>query len=72
VRQAILLQNVDEETARQTVRRLDRAHATYLKQFYGVDVDDQTLYHLRIDSTAMPLETCVELIALAARSLTPG
>jgi hypothetical protein len=72
VRQAMLLQSVDEETARATVRRLDRAHATYLKQFYGVDVDDPGLYHLRLDSTAMPLEVCVELIALAARSLTTG
>jgi cytidylate kinase len=72
VRQAMRIQNVDEETARQTVRRLDRAHAAYLKQFYGVDVDDPTLYHLRIDSTAMPLEACVELIVVAARSLTPG
>jgi cytidylate kinase len=70
VRQAMRLQHVDEETARQTVRRLDRAHAAYLKQFYGVDVNDPALYHLRIDSTAMPLEACVDLIELAARSLT--
>ena len=71
VRQAVQLQNVDEDTARETVRRLDRAHAAYLKQFYGVDVDDPALYHLRIDSTAMPLDACVDLIELAARSLTP-
>jgi cytidylate kinase len=70
VRQAIRLQNVDEQTARRTVKRLDRAHAAYVKQFYGVDVDDPTLYHLRIDSTAMPLDACVELIVVAARSLT--
>ena len=72
VRQAVRLQGVDLETARQTVRRLDRAHAAYLKQFYGVDIDDPTLYHLRIDSTAMPLETCVELIVVAASALTPS
>jgi cytidylate kinase len=70
VRQAIRLQNVDEQTARRTVKRLDRAHAAYVKQFYGVDVDDPTLYHLRIDSAAMPLDACVELIVVAARSLT--
>ena len=71
VRQAMRMQDVDQETARRTVRRLDRAHAAYLKQFYGVDVDDPTLYHLRIDSTAMPLDTCVELIVVAASALTP-
>jgi cytidylate kinase len=72
IRQAMRIQNVDEPTARQTVRRLDRAHAAYLKQFYGVDVDDPALYHVRLDSTAIPLETCVELIVLAAKSLTTG
>jgi hypothetical protein len=72
IRQAMRIQNVDEETARQTVRRLDRAHAAYLKQFYGVDVDDPALYHVRLDSTALPLEACVELIVLAARSLATG
>jgi cytidylate kinase len=72
VRQAVRLQGVDLETARRTVRRLDRAHAAYLKQFYGVDIDDPTLYHLRIDSTAMPLDTCVELIVVAASALTPS
>jgi cytidylate kinase len=72
VHQAIRLQNVDEQTARETVRRLDRAHAAYLRQFYGVDIDDPALYHLRLDSTAMPLEACVDLIALAASSLTPA
>jgi cytidylate kinase len=70
IRQAMRVQKIDEETARDTLRRLDRAHAAYLKQFYGVDINDPTLYHLRIDSTAMPLEACVQLIALAARSLT--
>jgi cytidylate kinase len=70
IRQAMRVQDVDEETARDTLRRLDRAHAAYLKQFYGVDINDPALYHLRIDSTVMPLEACVKLIALAARSLT--
>jgi cytidylate kinase len=70
VRQAMRVQNVDEATARETVRRLDRAHAAYLKQCYGVDIHDPALYHLQVDSTAIPLEPCVELIALAARSLT--
>jgi cytidylate kinase len=69
VRQAMRVQNVDEETARERLRRLDRAHTAYLRQFYGVDINDPSLYHLQIDSTAMPLDACVELIAQAARSL---
>ena len=69
LRQAMRIQGVDEDTARETMRRLDRTHAAYLKQFYGVDIADPTLYHLRIDSTAVALDTCVELIALAAGAL---
>jgi cytidylate kinase len=69
VAQAMRLQRVDEATAREMIRRLDRTHAAYLKQFYGADIDDPSLYHLVIDSTAIPVEACVELIALAGRSL---
>ncbi len=68
VAQAMRLHGVDEATARETIRRLDRTHSAYLKQFYGVDIDDPSLYHLVIDSTAIPVEACVELIALAGRS----
>jgi hypothetical protein len=57
---AVVLRD-DEDAARDTLRRLDRAHAAYLKQFYGVEIDDPSLYHLQIDSTA---------IATAARFLT--
>jgi cytidylate kinase len=63
------LQGVDEATARETIRRLDRTHSAYLKQFYGADIDDPSLYHLVIDSTSIPIDACVELIALATRSL---
>jgi cytidylate kinase len=69
VAQAMRLQGVDEATARETIRRLDRTHSAYLKQFYGADIDDPSLYHLVIDSTVIPMEACVELIALATRSL---
>jgi hypothetical protein len=36
-----------------------------VRHFYHRDARDPTLYHL-IDSTAVPIETCVELIAIAA------
>jgi cytidylate kinase len=49
-----------------TLRRFDRTHAEYFRQFHDVDIDDTSLYHLTIDSTSMPLEACVDLIELAA------
>jgi cytidylate kinase len=34
-----------------------------------VDIDDASLYRLVLDSTSIPIEACVELIAVATRSL---
>lgn len=64
--QAIELEGVDRETAERHMRETDRAREAYVQQFYGVDARDAALYHLVIDSTALPLDACVELIALAA------
>jgi len=69
VRQAMEVAGIDETTARETVRRLDRAHAEYVRQFYDADIHDPRLYHLVIDSTAIALDACVELIARAAEGL---
>jgi cytidylate kinase len=69
VRQAMRLGDVDEETARTALRRLDRAHAEYVRRFYGVDLDDPSLYHLVIDSTAIAPPACVDLIATATRAV---
>jgi cytidylate kinase len=68
--QAMRLGEADEETARSTVRKLDRAHAEYARQFYGTDIRDPSLYHLVLDSTAIGLEHCVELILAASRALS--
>jgi hypothetical protein len=64
--QAMELEGVDRETAERQMRETDRAREAYVQQFYGVDARDAALYHLVIDSTALPLDACVELIALAA------
>jgi len=67
LRQAMLLEGVDEHTARRHLRETDRARDAYVQHFYGADPRDCRLYHLMLDSTQLPLETCVELIAHAAR-----
>jgi cytidylate kinase len=69
VHQAMQLGGVDEGAARHALRKLDRTHAAYLKHFYNVELDDPGLFHLRVDSTAIPIDGCVELIATAAKSL---
>jgi hypothetical protein len=70
LRRALAVNDIDETTALRTLRRLDRTHAEYFRQFHDVDIDDPSLYHLTIDSTAMPLEACVDLVELAANAVT--
>jgi cytidylate kinase len=69
VAQAMSMQSLDRETAERGLRQADRAHGEYIRQFYGVDIDDHSLYHLMIDSTSISLEGCAGLITAAARSL---
>ena len=69
VEQAMRIGGIDRGTAEQSLRRLDRTHADYARQFYGADIGDPALYHLVIDSTALELEACVDLIASAAKAL---
>jgi hypothetical protein len=63
---AMALEGVDRATAERHMRETDRAREAYVQQFYGADARDAALYHLVIDSTALALDACVELIALAA------
>jgi hypothetical protein len=62
---AMELEGVDRETAARHMRETDRAREAYVQQFYGADARAAELYHLVIDSTALALDACVELIALA-------
>lgn len=68
IAQAARIEDVDVATARQRLPEVDRARAQYVLRLYGFDIDDPELYHLQIDSTAMPLDACVGLIASAYRS----
>jgi len=64
--QAMELEGIDRESAERHMRETDRAREAYVQQFYAADARDARLYHLVIDSTALALDACVELIALAA------
>jgi cytidylate kinase-like protein len=64
--QAMRLEHVDRETAERHMEQTDGARQAYVRHFYRADPRDADLYHLVIDSTAIDLGTCVELIATAA------
>jgi cytidylate kinase len=66
--QGMRVEGVDEDEARRRLRDSDRARTAYVKHFYNADPRDPRHYHLMLDSTALPLEACVELIVRAAQA----
>ncbi len=70
--QAAALNGVDVETARAEQRQADRVREAYAHVFYGVSQSDRTLYHVSIDSTALPVQACVDMIVVAARARFAG
>jgi Cytidylate kinase-like family len=68
IRQGMLLEGVDRETAERHIEQTDRAREAYVQHFYRASPRDPALYHLVIDSTAIPLDACVELIVVAVEA----
>lgn len=62
---AARVEGVDTETAAARLPQVDKARAHYVRRLYGCDVDDPALFDLQIDSTLIPTDTCVQIIALA-------
>jgi cytidylate kinase len=67
--QAATVEHTDAKTARRRQPEVDHARARYVRRLYNVNIDDPALYHLHIDSTQLPLDTCAELIVAAYTSL---
>jgi len=68
VAQGATIEGISEEQATRRLRAADKARTAYVRRLYRTDPADAALYHLMIDSTAMPLEVVVELIVTAARA----
>jgi len=66
--QGAAVEGISEEPARERLRAADKARTAYVRRLYRCDPADPALYHLVIDSTAMPLDTVIELIVTAARA----
>lgn len=69
IEQTMRLAGLDRKTAERALHHTDRAHAEYARTSYGESLDDPALFHMMIDSTLIPLDACVELIATAAAAL---
>ena len=68
VAQGAAIEDVSQEQARERLRAADKARTAYVRRLYRCDPADASLYHLVIDSTAIPLDAVIELIVAAARA----
>jgi cytidylate kinase len=68
VAQGAAVEGITQEQARARLRAADKARTAYVRRLYRTDPADPALYHLVIDSTAIPLDTVIELILAAARA----
>jgi cytidylate kinase len=66
--QGAAIEGISEEQARARLRMADKARTAYVRRLYRCDPADVSLYHLVLDSTAIPLDTVIELIVTAARA----
>ena len=64
---AMELEGLSREDAEHRLADNDRAREAYVHHFYGADPNDLRHYHLAIDTTAVSLDRCVELIVVAAQ-----
>jgi cytidylate kinase len=64
--QGAAIEGISEEQARERLCAADKARTAYVRRLYRCDPADVSLYHLVVDSTAMPLDTVIELIVTAA------
>ena len=68
VAQGAVVEGITEEQAEARLRAADKARTAYVRRLYRTDPADPALYHLVIDSTAVPLEVVVDLVLVAARA----
>jgi cytidylate kinase len=65
IEQAMAIEGIERDTAARRLERTDRARLAYHQTLYCVDPRSPELYHLIVDTTAIPLETVVDLLAAA-------
>jgi cytidylate kinase len=69
IRQTATLGEMSEREARRIIEDNDRARMAYWRTFYRTDPADPCQYHLVVDSTTIPVPSCVDIIVTAAEAL---
>jgi cytidylate kinase len=66
VRLATEVEGIDRREASRRMKETDAARIAYVRQFYGCDARSPEHYHLVLDTPALGIDACVELIVAAA------
>jgi cytidylate kinase len=64
------IEGISQEQARAHMHTADTARTAYVRRLYRADPADASLYHMVIDSTAIPLDAVIELILAATGAQT--
>ena len=64
--QGAAVEGVGIDEARARMQAADKARTSYVRRLYGADPAASLHYHLVIDSTAIPLDTVVDLILVSS------
>ena len=70
--QGMRIENIERETAERRMQETDQARDAYVRHFYGADPRDIGHFDLVIDSTAIDLDACVDVIVCAAEAKASG
>jgi Cytidylate kinase-like family len=65
---AVARSNRSRDEVRREMEANDRTREAYVRHFYRCDPADAQHYHLVVDSTALPVETVVDIVVAAARA----
>jgi len=65
---AVARSNRPRDEVRREMEANDRTREAYVRHFYRCDPADAQHYHLVVDSTALPVETVVDIVVAAARA----
>ena len=72
--QGAAIEGISHDEARRNMDAADKARTAYVRRLYRADPDDPHHYHLVLDSTAIPIDTVIEIIlrALSAHATMSG
>jgi cytidylate kinase len=72
--QGAAIEGISQDEARRNLDAADKARTAYVRRLYRADPNDARHYHMVLDSTAIPIDTVIEIIlrALSAHAAMSG